>query len=390
MGVDAARQLKLPTNAFFWTNGAEKTLESVLTGEARILSPIENVQVEGELVKATDLYAIWDFGEARFPDRMTFEQFKEIRFKVKDDFFTLSAIEDKDFCEQPHRKFVNLMPKLDCKLLKPDYTQRDMQSFLATASAGVRQRLLISSRNALKSSFVHLWCIQALLILPDLRLLLITETRPLSALFLKSLRSYLEVRGIPTKLQRLFPESCLQQGEGAASDLRMPDARLNLVQGVQASSMQSSGFAGSRFDFAVIDDPSSEASVSPEAIKNTIDKYDAISKLADVKSLGTLVVMTPWSETPPDLGAELLRRNEEEDEKFLLYHIEPCFEVLPHATEKFKANDLLSLEESDVTLTYPTRLTWAWCRDEMKKSRSNGFRFFRSQNLCQWFTAGRL
>jgi hypothetical protein len=164
----------------------------------------------------------------------------------------------------------------------------------------------------------------------------------------------------------------------------MPNARLGLVQGVQASSFRSSGFAGSRFDFAVADDPSSEESISPDAIKNTIDKYDAISKLAEIKSLGTLVVMTPWSQTPPDLGAELLRRNEEDDDKFLLYHVEPCFEIKPQAAQKFAANDLLSLEESDVTLTYPTRLTWAWIREEMKKSRSNDFRFFRSQNLCQW------
>ena len=145
------------------------------------------------------------------------------------------------------------MPKLDCKKLKRNYTQRDMQNFLAASNDGYKQRLLITSRNSLKSSFMILWGVQALLICGDLRLLLLTETHPLSTLFLQSLRSYLVVKGTPSRLQALFPEACLDYGDGNSTEFRMPTAHLELVQGVHASSFSAKGFAGSRFDFCIIE-----------------------------------------------------------------------------------------------------------------------------------------
>ena len=391
LGLAAALAHRIPANCFYWTNGLQATLQSIACGSAVLAETIDPTaeDVPGELVDPAALYALWDFAEAGRADSLTFEQWLELRYNIKTDFFTLSEIEDKDFVELPHRRFVELMPKLDPRKLKRNYTQRDMQNFLADSNDGFKQRLLISSRNSLKSSFVILWCVQALLICPDLRLLLLTETHPLSTLFLRSLRNYLVVRGVPSRLQAAFPEACIDSGAGNDTSFRMPNARLELVQGVQASSFSAKGFAGSRFDFAVCDDPSSEESISPDAIQNTIDKYDAIGKLSEIKSLGSIVVMTPWSQTPPDLGAELLRRNEEVEDKFLLYHIEPAFEIRPSGAAKFAANDLLALEESDVVLTYPTRLTWSWIRDEMVKSKSNGYTSARRRTALHVYRKGR-
>jgi hypothetical protein len=80
---------------------------------------------------------------------------------------------------------------------------------------------------------------------------------------------------------------------------------------------------------------------------------------------------------------QLLKRNEEDEDHPLLFKLDPAFTVKDHARAK-AADDLLSLEEADVDLLFPSRLSWKVLRAEMKEDRPNRYRLFRSQNLVEF------
>lgn len=390
LGTDALHEMRLEGSRFFWTHGPENTQKSITTGEPVLLEQVENPDgdVEGQLLTRADLYAIWNFGISYLSEKPggieTFEAFLRLLFEIKNDFFKLNEICGKDFDRESYESWVDLMPKLDPVKLRRGYTQREMREFLNVSE--VKQRLLVASRNSMKSSFILLWLTQQILICPDLRVILLSETKPLSFTFLGQLRNYFEIGiGGPTPLQRLFASYCVFPEEGRQSELRSPMARLNLTVGVISSSYESGGFAGNRADLIISDDPLSEETVqTPDAIKKTIKKYDAVSKLLEVGSLGSVVIMTPWAVN--DLGAELQERNAQAladgDETFLAYRVDPAFEIKPEARAKAEKN-LLDLEESDVELRFK-RLNWEFLRKEMRAGRADNFRFFKSQSLCRW------
>jgi len=398
LATEAARQNELTANEFFFRNGIRKMQESVTAGRPVLLDEITEEDVVGMLDTRSDLYALWDYScswrnDADYPERKSFEDYIAFCLRFKDDFFTVNEVLESDFDEESYREWVELMPKLDATKLRRGYTQREMREFLnesAGGPKGCRQRLLVASRASMKSSFVVRWILQQLTILPDLRVTLLSETRPLSKTFLLQLRSFFETRpGRPTRFQQMYPSYCFPTDTEAQTELRSPMAHLNLTQGVLSSSFESSGHAGSRADMLVCDDPLSDKTVgSEEAIAKTISTYDSVRKTLEVNSLGSIVVCTPWAQT--DLGATLQKRNEqaesEGDCEFLKYLIDPIFTIKPHATAKAKEN-LLSLTEDDVILRFK-RLDWNHCVREMRSNRENNFSFFKSQNLCSWDQLG--
>ena len=384
LAIDAAREFKLTANRFYFVHGADAMLKSMDAKFPVLREEVEDGEVPGQLVGRADLHCFWDYAASVRDRSLTFDGYLQLIFDVKNDFFVLNDVCEKDFDRESYDAWVELMPKLDPTKLKAGYTQREMREFLNVSE--VKQRLLVASRNSMKSSFSSLWTVQQLLICPDLRVLLLSETKPLSREFVRQLRGYFEVNaGGPTRLQQLFPMYMIEQGDGKETELRSPMAHLNLTIGVVSSSYESGGFAGMRNDFSLHDDTFSNDTVgTADQIQKTINKYDAIRKLCEVGSLGSILICTPWH--IDDLAAELQRRNEqaiqEGNHNFLSCRIDPAFEVLPHARAK-AAENLLSLEESDVVLRFK-RLDWKFLRGEMQAARNDNGRFFRSQHLCSW------
>jgi hypothetical protein len=236
--------------------------------------------------------------------------------------------------------------------------------------------LLMASRNSLKSSFILVWALVFVLCCPDVRILLVSETQRLSKGFIRSFRSYWEIKPKQkTKLQLLFPEYCIPVSEGSVLSFECPMAHLSLIQSTAECTSLESTVAGNRADCIIFDDPISNLSTgNDEQIQASIDKWDLICKLREV---GTPVITigTPWA--PADLYATQLKRNEADENKPLAFRIDPAFIVKPEAQHK----DLLDLREEDIeSFLLPSRLNWRFLRKEMIANPT----FFKSQNLCQF------
>jgi hypothetical protein len=391
LGVDASRETNIPANEFFWTNGIRLTQESIAAQTPLLLEEIADEDVAGMLDGRGTLYATWDYScswRKGNPENENFQKYLDVCLSVKDDFFVLNDVCEKDFDRVAYESWVSLMPKLDARKLRRGYTQKEMQKFLNVSD--VKQRMLVASRNSMKSSFVRQWAIQQLLICPDLLILVVTETRELATKIIGLIRAYVDVAATgPTRLQQLFPHYMVPESDGKKEEFRCPMARLKQGASISRSSMESGGFAGGRNSLCLFDDPLSENTVKTDgAIKNTIIKYDAIKKLGEIGALGSILVCTPWAED--DLGAEIQKRNaaaqEDGDYNFLDFRIEPAFVVKDHALAIAKT-DLLALNEEDVTLRFP-RINWKFLRQEMRSGRENNFRDFRSQYLVSWTELG--
>jgi hypothetical protein len=342
--------------------------------DGKEVSEIEAGAVVGELLTRTELYALWDFSMFRTATR--FDEFLVLRRICKTDCFRLGLeVLDKDFHEQPHGHWAEFFPKFNPDGLRPNYSQEEMKTWLASQS-DTKEFLLLASRNAYKSSFSIVWLVSAILCCPDLRALLVSETKPLSRGFIRSLRNYFEIKNVnePSKFQQLFPEYAIPVGEGSTLSFECPMAHLGLIQPAAESTSMDSTVAGSRADIILFDDPISNVTTGNEEMRQGgVDKYDLVLKLREVGGYAT-ILGTPWH--PADLYAVLIRRNEQDSEKPLAVRIDPAWTVKPEAQH----TELKDLAEQDVTLLFPSRLTWKF----LQKERKNNERWFRSQNLCEF------
>jgi hypothetical protein len=380
LGEIAASNLKIVPNKHFWLVGPANAGKSIAANAPVHVDEVPDDIVPGELVYRRDLYALYQFSvEYRHPE-VSFEDFLRTRRMSKTDVFRFGKeLLGKDFHEI-HQKWADFFPKFNPDVLKPGYSQEEMKAALQQVSE-CKSRLLIASRNAYKSSFVLVWLVTAILFCPDLRALLVSETKPLSKGFARSLRSYFEILNPnePTFFQQYFPEHAIPNGEGSELTFESPAAHLRLIQStVEATSMESTGIAGTRADVIIFDDPISDETVrTQESIDKSIHKHDLILKILEVGSLGSIVVMTPWHEK--DLGATLLQRNDANPDHPLQYRIDPAWKPLPHAVNI----PLLELTEQDVSLLFPERLSFKFLRSELLKDPKNT-RFFQMQNLCEF------
>jgi Terminase RNaseH-like domain len=365
----AAREHKIPFNDYLVRHGLRATLSE---------SSLEDTGTEavtGELINHAELYALWDFSLNRHPE-ITFEKFLELRHVCKTDCFRLGKeILGKDFHDSPHGVWANYFPQFNPDTLRSDYDQEAMKLWLDSQSEK-KDYLLLASRNCYKSSFAVIWIVSAILCCPDLRCLLVSETTPLSKGFIRQLRGYFEIQNTnnPTLFNSLFPEMMIPAGEGTVLNFQSPMARLGLIQNTAQSTSMDSSVAGQRADILLFDDPISNLTTGNEDIRQSgVDRFDLVQKLREVGGISA-TLGTPWHEQ--DLYATLLKRNEEDDDKPLQFRIDPAWKVKPEFADK----KLADLEESDVTLLFPTRLTWKF----LQKERKSNERFFRSQNLVEF------
>jgi hypothetical protein len=379
--LQAAEIHAVTPNNYLFQNGIRNVLEIKAANAERLfvkrkiapLNTIPDEPVPGELLNCAELYAIYDVSG----EEGTFEQFLQVRQNCKRDCFYLGKeILDKDFAEC-HRVWTDFFPKFDPSTLPPNYTQKQAISWLDSQSEK-KDFLLIASRNSFKSSWSHIWLLSLILCLPDIRVLLVSETRPLSKDFIGAIRSYFEtIKNSETRFQRIFAEYTIPMGDGSVLSLDCPMAHLRLPQSIESTSMDSA-VAGRRADVILFDDPISSTSCGNEVqCAASVSKYDALRKLREVGGL-VAVLGTPWR-ADIDLYATLLRRNEEDEDKPLKFRIDPAWTLKPeYELNEGKPRQIRDIEEEMVVLLFPERLTWKFLRSEMRSNLA----FFASQNLC--------
>jgi len=210
----------------------------------------------------------------------------------------------------------------------------------------------------------------------DVRVLLVSETKPLSKDFIGVIRSYFEtIPGQETRFQRFFAEFTIPMDDGSVLSLDCPMAHLRLPQSIESTSMDSA-VAGRRFDIGLFDDPISNMSCGNDVqIQASHNKFLALLKLRETSGI-VCVLGTPWAEN--DLYSRLITQADENEDSSWTYRIDPAFVVKPEARKKLTPIFLPTLVESDIeSFLFPERLNWKFFRQEISNSPS----FFMSQNL---------
>jgi hypothetical protein len=368
--MTAAQENGIPANRFLFANGIKNTLESIDAAEARPLEDIPVEPVTGELLTRPELYALYDTSIS-WREELSFDEFLDIRHTCKTNCFLLGRdILQKDFA-QIHETWSEFFPRFDPDTLPPAYNQRQAIEWMKQ-QADTKNFLMLASRASFKSSWSHVWLLSLILCLPDIRVLLVSETRPLALDFIGVIRSYFEtVSGQDSRFLHLFPEFAITSDDGSKLSLDVPTARLRLAQSIESTSMDSA-VAGRRADIILFDDPISSTSCENEEQRaKSVKKFDALCKLREAGSGLVAVLGTPWAHD--DLYAKIIERNDNDPDKPWAVRIDPAWTRKPDAVRK-KLRDLV---EDDVNLLFPERLTWKFLQSELRQNET----FFMSQNL---------
>lgn len=371
--VRAAEDNGLEANRFLFQNGLAAALRSREKRVAQPADTIEQDNIPGELLTKAELFALYD---ASISQEMTFEEFLTVRQRCKSDTFYLGKeVFQNDFAHA-HEVWRDFFPRWNPLTLPPGYTQKQAIDWLASQS-DIKDFLLMASRRAFKSSFARLWLITAVITMPDIRVLIVSETRPLAKDSIEAVRSYFETTpGFESKFNRLFPEFQIPVGDGSVMSLEVPMRRLKLPQSIESSSMDST-VAGRRADIILFDDPISEVScTNEEQIKKSVNKRDLLVKL---KERGGYVISLGTPYAAKDLYYEMIERSKKNEDDTFACRVDPAFQVKPAARHKLVASLLPTLEESEVeSFLFPEGLPWRELRTDMRNNPG----FFLSQNLC--------
>jgi hypothetical protein len=370
-----AESQQIPANRFLFANGIVQALRSHESKAPLPLEPLVDEYIQGELLKRVELFALYDASIATH-EQITFQEFLETRLRCKSDTYFLGKEVFKNDFAHCHEVWRDFFPQWNPLTLPPNYSQKQAIDWLASQS-DIKDFLLMASRRAFKSSFARLWLISAIVTLPDIRVLVVSETRPLAKDNIEAVRGYFETTpGFQTRFQRLFPEFCIPVGDGSVMSLEVPLRRLKLPQSIESSSMDST-VAGRRADIILFDDPISEVSCTNEVqIQKSVLKRDMLVKL---KERGGLVVTLGTPYAAQDLYSVMIERSEKNQDETFSYRVDPAFTVKPHALRKLTPTLLPTLEESDVEeFLFPEGLPWKELRTDMRNSPA----FFMSQNLC--------
>ncbi len=371
----AAETHQIAPNRFLYANGLKTALASYEGKAPRPLEAISDEYVPGELLTKAELFALFDASIATHED-IGFEEFLSIRLRCKSDTFYLGKEVFKNDFSDCHKTWRDFFPQWNPLTLPPNYTQKQAIEWLASQS-DAKDFLLMASRRAFKSSFARLWLITAIITQPDIRVLIVSETRPLAKDNIEALRGYFECTpGFETRFQRLFPEFCIPVGDGSAMSLEVPMRRLKLPQSIESSSMDSTA-AGRRSDILLFDDPISEVSCTNEVqIKKAVDKRDMLVKL---KERGSVVVSLGTPYAAKDLYFVMIERSKKNGDETFAYRVDPAFTVKSHARHKLTVGLLPTLQETDIeAFLFREGLPWKELRVDMRNNPS----FFMSQNLC--------
>jgi len=374
----AARAHDIPANWYLVRHGLKNTLQGT-----ELLDIADGVVVEGEVLFKHELECIYDFSMFRQPE-ISFHEFLAVRRNCKTDTMFLAKLIGKDFHQSPHGKWTyEFFPRFNPDNLRPNYTQQEAREWVANQIDRYNTFLLLASRNAYKSTWAQVFVMTFVLCYPDALVILASETHDLSENLIGGLRQYFEVldESTPDKLLQFFPEYAVPAGEGSSMVYECPIRHLRLPAPTIRSISLDSSVAGGRFNLLVADDVLSDKSSGNEKqTKATTSRFDSLQKLGQANSSFTVVLGTPWSETPPDLYKTLKDRAEADADTKIAVRIDPIMEIKPQALKK-KLTDLV--EDDIESLLFPEVLDWDFIRAEIRKNPANTT-FFESQNLCRF------
>ncbi len=381
LAIYAAEQTGLIANRFFFANGVIKTQESYAAGKPVELEHIPSDEVPGELSNLAELKCVYDFSVAWREGTEdwcpSWEEFLRLRHLCKTDAFELSKLLDMDFEECCQGEWTKFFPRFTPDL-KPNYSQKDMRHWLDSISP-VKSYLLLASRNSMKSSFTLIWLATLHLCAPDARATLASETRRLSAGFMRGYRNLWEVQPhTKNKMHILFPEYVIQPGDGSQDSFSSPMAHLNLIAPSASATSFESSVVGGRCDVLIEDDPISNMTCgTQEQRQKSVDFHDLLEKTKEVLGSFTITVGTPWF-ADEDLYAVLIARNEKEGSNSLAVRIDPIVTLVPEARHKLTPGLLPTVTEHDVeSFLLPVRMPWRFVRKEINANPA----FALSQNF---------
>lgn len=375
--MNAAQHLGITANRFLFQNGIMKALASWEAKLPQTLEAVSDEPVLGELSTRPELVAIHDFSVAWREDAVDFEEFLRTRRVFKTDPFQLAMQMGADF-EDAQRQWYDFLPRFEPNNLPPKYTQRQMREWL-TNTCEIKDYLLLASRNSMKSSASLWWLASLHLCCPDARALLCSETKKLSAGFIRSYRSKWEVKpNNETKMQIFFPEYCIPPGEGSIQEFSSPMSRLDLIQASATSTSMESAVTGGRCEVLLADDPISNLTcTTEEQCQKSVDLFDLLSKLKEVSGSFSIVIGTPWR-AEIDLYATLLKRNEADSGGSLAFRVDPVATLKKEAQHKLTPDKLATLTPEDIeSYLLPVRMPWKWIKSEISKNPA----FALSQNF---------
>jgi len=393
LALKCAAETGVYPNRFFFAHGYQKTLESQKQRKELFLVMDQERTIPSEVIHETDLYAIWDYSISWRETEIIFTDFIHMRRILKSDWYELGLMLGIPFEEKPHRAWANFLPQWNPEGLQPGYTLKDMRDWLMvqkspTYPATTRDFLLQASRNTMKSTASLALATAIVLCCPSIRLLLVSETTKLSKDFIKAFRGIWERGSNPAyeRFQNLFPEYCIEPGDGKASEFTSPMRSFVLPQETAEVASLEVSVAGRRADLQLFDDVISNLNTgNNDQRQKGLTTYYALTKLREGGAGITVTLGTPWVISPGgdeigDLYFELMKNNDQDPEHPMAVLVQPAFILKPEAQNKLPERVLEIIEDDVEELTCPSRWTF---RDLMKEARKS-VSMFLSQNLCMY------
>src|SRR5258708_2287762 len=177
LALSAHRNLGVSYCRYLFSHGLRATLNDTE------LPPVEDGEVEGEILYRKDLYALWDYGFWRQAD-VTFEQWLADRRRLKSSAYELARLLGKEDFGQKHEEWTAFAPRWNPVGLHPGYSQREALAWLDSQRSEIegdkKRYLLVASRNSMKSTWARIHALCLALICPDASVLIVSETNKLS------------------------------------------------------------------------------------------------------------------------------------------------------------------------------------------------------------------
>lgn len=309
---------------------------------------------------------------------LTKEQLAELRYRCRTDLFYLAnTVLGKKLYEHVHRPLTDFFVQKDNSHLPQCYTLEQFHEVVAAQDTW-KERLLLYPRGTYKSTLDVIDCVQWIINFPDIRILILTGEFKLARAFVREVKAYFTIPqdGDPTYFQQLFPEFCIEAGDGNDLEFMCPAARLGLKEPTVWANSITANLSGWHCDILKCDDVvTDENSGNPDRREGLLEKFDLVCNLLDPH--GYLdVIGTRYA--PTDLYGAMLERAEET--KDLKYLCKASWTVLDHA----KSKPIFELLESDITVLWPEVQPYSWLRKKLVKNETA----FRTQQLNEAVASG--
>jgi len=244
-------------------------------------------------------------------------------------------------------------------------------------------------RGSFKSSIDEADTVQWIIGFPDVRIALLTAVESLALGFVKKVKSFFIVAGEgkgkdfkpkPTKIQVLFPEHCILEGEKGPVESFLTPARVkdHVSPTLDAVSMKSES-SGWHYDVGKYDDCVSNINSGPTATQENRDRVrqsiDLVRSLVDPYGYHDNIG-TPYDEN--DAYAHQIEHSDNDSLRILR---KSAWELRPES-KKTKKEDL---GESDYYILFPfdststPRLTYGFLKEKQRKDPH----IFACQYLCK-------